>query len=102
DHAGAPTWSASLRALVPGGRMVVCGATGGGRVELSLPRLFFRQHEVIGSTMASYREFAQVAALVAGGLPVLVDRVLPGLDQLPSALSRMAAGEHVGKIVLRH
>ncbi|MHB1444073.1 MAG: alcohol dehydrogenase catalytic domain-containing protein [Acidimicrobiales bacterium] len=102
ENVGAATWERSLRALAPGGRLVTCGGTAGSKVELSLPRLFFKQHEIIGSTMGSYAEFDQVTALVAAGLPVAVDEVLDGLGSLPLALEKLEAGAQLGKIVLRH
>jgi len=101
DSAGSPTWSLSTRALKPGGRLVTCGGTGGVGVELNLARLFLSQQEVIGSTMGTFREFDEVTALVAGGLPVVVDSVYD-LDEYPSALERLASGAQFGKIVLRH
>jgi len=101
ENVGKPTWAKSLRTLVPGGRLVTCGSTAGATVELSIPRLFFRQHELIGSTMGSYREFEEVTAMVAGGLPVPIDHSLP-LDRLPDALKHLEAGAQLGKIVLRH
>lgn len=101
ETVGAATWDASLSALVPGGRLVVCGATSGGTVELSLPRLWFKQIEVIGSTMASYEEFAEVTRLVDQGLPVLVDSE-HALDAYPVALERLRAGSQNGKLVLHH
>jgi zinc-binding alcohol dehydrogenase/oxidoreductase len=102
ENVGAATWDRSLRALTPGGRLVTCGGTAGSKVEISLPRLFFKQHEIIGSTMGSYAEFAEVTALVAQGLPVAVDDVVSGLDALPGALERLEAGEQLGKLVVRH
>ncbi len=102
ENVGAATWPASLRALAPGGRLVTCGGTAGSKVEISLPRLFFKQHEILGSTMGSYAEFDQVTGVVAGGVPVLVDEVVEGLDRLPEALARLEAGEQLGKIVLQH
>jgi len=101
ENVGRPTWDKSLRALVPGGRLVTCGGTGGATVEISLPRLFFRQHHLIGSTMGSYAEFEEVTALVARGLPVPVDDVLP-VGAFPDALHRLEEGAQLGKIVLRH
>jgi len=101
ENVGKPTWDKSLRALVPGGRLVTCGSTAGATVEVSIPRLFFRQHELIGSTMGSYREFEEVTAMVARGLPVPIDQSLP-LDRFPDALKRLEAGDQLGKIVLRH
>jgi NADPH:quinone reductase-like Zn-dependent oxidoreductase len=102
ENVGAATWDRSLRALAPGGRLVTCGGTAGSKVELSLPRLFFKQHEIIGSTMGSYAEFDQVTRLVAdAGVPVVVDEVLEGLDSFPAALERLEKGEQLGKIVLQ-
>jgi NADPH:quinone reductase-like Zn-dependent oxidoreductase len=101
ESVGPATWDSSVRALKPGGRLVVCGGTSGPKVELNLPRLFFKQIEIIGSTMGSYEEFAQVTGLVAQGLPVQVDEVLDRADY-PKALARLEAGAQLGKIVLRH
>lgn len=101
ESVGPATWDRSLRALLPGGRLVVCGGTSGPVVEVNLPRLFFKQHELIGSTMGGYREFADVVRLVDQGLPVVVDREV-GLDDYPGALARLESSEQLGKIVLRH
>jgi amidohydrolase len=101
ESVGPATWERSLRALKPGGRMAVCGGTSGPKVELSLPRLFFKQVEIIGSTMGSYEEFGHVTDLVAQGLDIHVDEVVP-LDDYPRALARLRAGEQLGKVVLRH
>jgi zinc-binding alcohol dehydrogenase/oxidoreductase len=103
ENVGAATWQRSLRALAPGGRLVTCGGTAGSRVELSLPRLFFKQHEIIGSTMGSYAEFDAVTRVVAGrGGMVVVDEVVDGLEAFPAALERLEAGRQLGKIVIRH
>ena len=80
---------------------MVCGGTSGQRVELNLPRLFFKQIEVIGSTMGSYEEFAEVTRLVDQGLPIRVDAVFP-LDEYPAALTRLESGAQLGKVVLSH
>ncbi len=101
ESVGAATWERSVRALKAGGRLVVCGGTSGAKVELNLPRLFFKQYEIIGSSMGSYQEFAEVTALVAGGLDVHIDQVLT-LSEYETALARLEAGEQLGKIVLRH
>lgn len=102
ENVGAATWERSIRALAPGGRLVTCGGTAGSKVEISLPRLFFKQHEIIGSTMGSYEEFRQVTELVEQGLPIVVDDALEGLDAFPSALDRLRSGDQLGKLVIRH
>jgi NADPH:quinone reductase-like Zn-dependent oxidoreductase len=101
ESVGPATWDKSIRSLVPGGRLVVCGGTSGPKVELTLPRLFFKHHEIIGSTMGSYEEWAEVCDLVAQGLPIVVDRAVP-LADYPAALERLEAGAQLGKIVLTH
>lgn len=101
ESVGPATWDRSVSALVPGGRLVVCGGTSGTEVSVNLPRLFFKQIEIIGSTMGSYEEFAQVTRLIEQGLPVTVDEV-HDLADYPTALERLEAGQQLGKIVLRH
>jgi zinc-binding alcohol dehydrogenase/oxidoreductase len=102
ENVGEPTWKASIGSLNKGGRLVTCGGTGGPNVQLSLPRVFFKQLEIIGSTMFDAGEFADVTGLVGSGrVPVLVDSTYD-FDELPAALIRMQNGEQFGKIVLRH
>jgi NADPH:quinone reductase-like Zn-dependent oxidoreductase len=101
ESVGPATWEQSVRALKPGGRLVVCGGTSGPVVQLNLPRLFFKQFEIIGSSMGSYQEFAELTRIVASGLPVQVDEVFP-LDGYDRALVRLEQGEQLGKIVVRH
>jgi NADPH:quinone reductase-like Zn-dependent oxidoreductase len=101
ESVGPATWEQSVRALKPGGRMVVCGSTSGPKVELSLPRLFFKQFEIMGSTMGSYEEFDAVTKLIDEGLPVTIDRTY-SLADYPAALGRLEKAEQLGKIVLTH
>jgi NADPH:quinone reductase-like Zn-dependent oxidoreductase len=101
ESVGPATWDKSMRSLAPGGRMVVCGGTSGPKVEINLPRLFFKQYEIIGSTMGSYEEFDQLLDLVQQGLPIAIDSVHP-LSDYETALARLERGEQLGKIVLRH
>jgi NADPH:quinone reductase-like Zn-dependent oxidoreductase len=101
ESVGPATWDRSIRALLPGGRLVVCGGTSGPVVEVNLPRLFFKQHEIIGSTMGGYGEFERVVTLVDRGLPVAIDLEL-SVAEYPRALERLAEGGQVGKVVLHH
>jgi NADPH:quinone reductase-like Zn-dependent oxidoreductase len=101
ESVGPATWEQSVRSLKAGGRRGVCGGTSGPKVELNQPRLFFKQFEIIGSTMGSYEEFADVTRLVDAGVAVHVDRTYP-LTDYQDALDRLANGEQLGKIVLTH
>jgi NADPH:quinone reductase-like Zn-dependent oxidoreductase len=101
ETVGEATWSHSLKALEPDGVVVVSGATSGPNPPADLARVFFRQLRVIGSTMGTARELAQLLRLldVTGARPI-VDAVLP-LDDARGAVQRMLAGELFGKLVLR-
>jgi NADPH:quinone reductase-like Zn-dependent oxidoreductase len=100
ETVGEATWSHSLRALKPGGRLVICGATSGPNPPADLNRIFFLQLQVIGSTMGTRNELADlIAFLHATGLRPHIDRTIP-LEQAADGLTAMASGELVGKIVL--
>lgn len=101
DSIGPVIWDQSIAALSPGGRFVSCGGTSGQTLTVDLPKLFFRQHELIGSTLASYDEFAVVTQIVASGVLPVVDAVVD-LADYPTALERLRNGAHLGKIVLDH
>jgi NADPH:quinone reductase-like Zn-dependent oxidoreductase len=100
DSVGARTWTDSLRALRRGGRVVVCGATTGPEAGFDLRRLFWHQWSILGSTMGSRREFAEVVRLAhQGRLWPVVDRVVP-LARGTEAYDRMRRGEQTGKLVI--
>jgi NADPH:quinone reductase-like Zn-dependent oxidoreductase len=101
ESVGPATWESSVAALRPGGRMVVCGGTSGPLVEVNLPRLFFKQTEIIGSTMGSPPEFAEMVDAFAAGLEVVVDSVV-GFEDYPAALELLRSGKQLGKIVIDH
>jgi zinc-binding alcohol dehydrogenase/oxidoreductase len=101
DSIGPATWDSALRTLRRGGRMCITGGTSGSKVTLDLPKLFFRQLEIIGGTIGSQEEFRQVTSMMEEGMPVVVDEVLP-LEAYPEAVERLRSGAQVGKIVLEH
>ena len=101
ESVGPATWDKSVRSLAPGGRMVVCGGTSGSSAEINIPRLFFKQYEIIGSSMGSYEEFDQLLAIINNGLPIAIDNVY-ALQDYEQALSRLERGDQLGKVVLDH
>jgi NADPH:quinone reductase-like Zn-dependent oxidoreductase len=97
---GEATWAHSMKSLKPGGRIVVSGATSGPNPSADLARVFFLQLQVVGSTMGTKAELADLMAFLrTTGLRPRIDRVLP-LDAAADGLAAMAAGDLVGKIVL--
>ena len=100
ETVGEATWAHSLRALVPGGRIVVAGATSGPNPPADLARVFFRQLEVVGATMGTRFELVDLVRMLdATGMRPLVDTVVP-LAEARGAYERLARGETFGKIVL--
>lgn len=101
ENVGEATWKGSLRALAPGGRLVTYGATTGPHAALDLRVLFWKQLEIIGTTMSSRAEFeAMLRAVFHGALQPVVDEVLP-LEEAAAAHRRLEAGDVFGKLVLR-
>ena len=100
ENVGAATWKDSIRSLKGGGRLVTCGSTSGPIGETLIPLVFWKQVHIIGSTMATRKEFEDVMRLFfAGRLRPIVDQVAP-LANGAAAQRRLAAGEQFGKIVL--
>ncbi len=100
ENVGPATWRQSLRSLKKGGRMAICGATSGPKVELTLPVLWFKELELIGSTMASHAQFSRALQMVSSGdVEAPVDSVYE-FDRLPDALRRLESGEQMGKVVV--
>lgn len=99
DGAGADAWSKSLNLLRPGGRIVSYGATAG-LAQIDLRKVFWKQLNILGSTMGSERDFAEMIALIRSGkLRPAVDQVIP-LAEAARAHERMEHSQHMGKIVL--
>ncbi len=100
ETVGEATWAHSLRALKPGGTLVVSGATSGDAPSAELTRTFFLQLRVLGSTMGSKEELERLVRLCAAGtVTPTIDRVLP-LSDARAGFAAMAAGELFGKVVL--
>lgn len=111
DSIGGPYFTGNVASLAVGGRLVIIGLTGGASSEINLATLMLKRLHVVGSTLRarSVAEKAEIvasfeqrfgAAVAAGRLGVIVDRVLP-LAQAPDAHRIVLASEHFGKVVLR-
>lgn len=100
ETVGEATWDHSLKALEPGGVVVVSGATSGPNPPADLRRIFYRQLRVVGSTMGTLAELhALVRLLDATGTRPLVQDTYP-LDAAAEAFGRLAEGDVFGKLVL--
>lgn len=95
------TWSESLAALRPGGRLVVLGASRGETAALGIRPYYFGQYELIGTTMGSPRDFAGLLRLLDTHAvePVPVAAEFP-LHEARQAHEFLEAGRGFGKVVL--
>lgn len=102
ENVGPATIRQSMRAAKKGGKIAICGATSGPKMDLTLPALFFRQLELIGSSMANHSQFARATTWVGTvGAKAPVGKVFDFTD-LPAALEYLESGDQLGKVVVRH
>jgi NADPH:quinone reductase-like Zn-dependent oxidoreductase len=100
EHVGGDVFAASIRAVRNGGRIVTCGATAGFHPAVDLRHIFFRQIEVLGSTMGSKADLLAVLGHVAAGrLHPVVHATLP-LAQAADAHRILEERKAFGKVVL--
>lgn len=99
ETVGEATWSHSLRALKPGGIVVVSGSTSGPNPGADLQRIFFLQLRVVGSTMGTRDELADLLAFVAdAGIEPEIGLELP-MEKAADGFRAMLDGDTAGKIV---
>jgi NADPH:quinone reductase-like Zn-dependent oxidoreductase len=97
---GQVTWSHSVRALKPGGTIVISGATTGDAPPAELTRIFFQQLSVVGSTMGTREELERLVRFcVERDIRPAIDRVLP-VTEAREGIAAIQAGGVNGKIVL--
>ena len=100
DNVGPATLKQSMRAAKAGGRIAICGSTSGAKFELTVPLLFFRQLELIGSSMGNHAQFARALNWIRiGKAKSPVAKIFP-FGELPDALRYLDSGEQVGKVAI--
>jgi NADPH:quinone reductase-like Zn-dependent oxidoreductase len=101
ENVGAAVWSAAMKSLVRGGRLVTCGATSGDQPPADLRRIFIRQLQILGSTLGDYSEFSDLLAFVERQKIVpVIDSEFP-LERIHDALDRLESGQQFGKVALQ-
>jgi NADPH:quinone reductase-like Zn-dependent oxidoreductase len=100
EHPGAATFAGSLQCLARGGRLVTCGATTGGNIELSLHAVFFKSLSILGSTMGSKGDLRRILGMFdQGRFHAVLDRTLP-LAEVATAHRLLEERAAHGKLVL--
>ena len=101
ETVGAATWQTDFAVARRGGKIVICGVTGGPKADTNLQALYWNQLMIMGSTMGSDEDFrAMLAAVSAAKLKPVIDSVFP-LVNARDAMAKMEAGQQFGKIVLK-
>jgi NADPH:quinone reductase-like Zn-dependent oxidoreductase len=99
DPTGA-LWQHFVDALRPAGRLVVVGKMATHVADLRVPSVYWKQIDILGSSMGSPGDFAGLLGSVAAhGWAPRVDSVYP-LSQIGAAYARLDSSERIGKVVL--
>lgn len=102
ETVGEATFEHSMKCAKPGGRIVVSGATSGHLPKVNLRRMFALQLEILGSSMGTPDELADLMTLLAKtGVRPVIDSVIP-FSETRSAFEKLHSGDVFGKIVLDH
>lgn len=101
DHVGKNFWEKNIKILKSGGVLVTCGATTGHEAMTDLRHLFYRQLQLLGSTMGSRRDFPQILShLISGKLVPFIDEEF-GLGETAKAHLYLEEGRQTGKVLLK-
>jgi NADPH:quinone reductase-like Zn-dependent oxidoreductase len=101
DYIGQDTWVKSLRSLARGGRLVTCGATSGFAPQTDIRHIFYRQLDVLGSTMGSKNDLVSALKLICDGRMRPVVGAVYDLEETAKAHAAMEERKVLGKVVIR-
>jgi NADPH:quinone reductase-like Zn-dependent oxidoreductase len=100
ESVGKATWQNSLRAVRPGGTVLVTGATSGDP-PADLRRIFWRQLRVLGVSLGSREDMRRLVEFVEERqVKPRIAAVYP-VEEARAAFERLAAGQVLGKVVVR-
>lgn len=100
DSAGGEAFATLVDIAASGGRIAFFGGTLGNFPPLSPQKIFWKQLSILGSTMGTQSDFAQMVDCVKKYQIVpVVDSVFP-LSDAETAIQKMANSTQMGKIVL--
>jgi NADPH2:quinone reductase len=100
DHVGAATWRDSISAAAKGGRIVTCGATSGPNPETDISQIFWKQLDILGSTMGTPGEMDDVLSLVWDGTFTPHVRAVLPMSETSRAHEMLQDREGFGSVVV--
>lgn len=100
DSVGAPTWRDSIRSLAMGGRMVICGATGGDAPDISIRELYQSHRQILGAPFGGWNDFRDVVEMMSRtGIRPLIHAAVP-MERVADGHRMIENSEHIGKVVV--
>lgn len=100
DHVGKSMWEQSIKSLTKGGKLVTCGATSGYEAVTDLRYVYYKQLQILGSTMGKKGDLITIFKFIEQGkLKPVINRVMP-LKDVREAHRLIEEGKHFGKVVL--
>ncbi|HJN32057.1 MAG: zinc-binding dehydrogenase [Candidatus Poseidoniia archaeon] len=100
DNVGKPTWSRSIKLAGIGGRIVTVGNTKGPIAETDIRYIFSKQLSILGSTMGSHSDFAELLKLLeSGSIKPVIDCEIP-LSDGAKGHQILEEGTMFGKVVI--
>jgi zinc-binding alcohol dehydrogenase/oxidoreductase len=100
DGAGGADFSKIVHLMNPRGRMVIYGGTRGAIEDLSPQRIFWKQLDILGSTMGSALDFSHMVAFVnLNKIKPIISHTFP-LSSVNEAMALIATGDQFGKVCL--
>jgi NADPH:quinone reductase-like Zn-dependent oxidoreductase len=101
DHVGGEAIEACLNLAKPGSRVVTYGGTAGPKAEVTLPRIFLKWLDVLGTAMGNAEDFGKMLSFYEEhDLHPVIDETFP-LEEASAAMNHMEEGSGIGKIVLQ-
>jgi NADPH:quinone reductase-like Zn-dependent oxidoreductase len=90
-----------LQLAAPGGRILIYGATLGNPTQMDMRKVFWKQLNILGTTMGSPADFQSMVEFVNRHRIVpVIDKIFP-MDKGEKAMRRMDEASQFGKIVIK-
>jgi len=100
DSSGGNMVDKYLKVIKPGGKIVIYGASGGRAEAFDLPRVFWQQVSILGTSMGNDVEFAEMVAFIdKHKIKPIIDKEFP-MEEYQDAFRRFVDKDHYGKVVL--
>jgi crotonyl-CoA carboxylase/reductase len=100
EHVGQATFPTSVFTVKPFGKVVICGATSGYKLDFDVRYLWMRQKQIIGSHFANAWEATKANGLIEESKirPVLWQTM--GFEKVAEAHQLLRDNKHLGKIAI--